>query len=290
MIYSFYPGCALDASARHYRLSCENVCKALALHLQELEDWNCCGATAYMSVRELRSFAISARNLALAEACGPGTQLVVVCNGCYTVLKKANLYFREYEEVRSRISGALAAGGLEYHGRVKVRHLLDVLANDVGCREIQQQVRRPLQGLRVAPYYGCQIGRPEPSFDHPEYPQTLDALLKALGAEVVHYPLKAECCGGMLMTTSEEVCQGLVRRLLECAVQNGAQCIATLCPLCNVNLEAYQGKLNRRFGTDFVIPVLPFTQLVGLALGIEAKKLGLGMELVPAEKALPIRV
>lgn len=290
MIYSFYPGCALDGSALHYRRSCESACRALALDLRELEDWNCCGATAYMSVRELRSFAISARNLALAEASGPGTQLVAVCNGCYVVLKKTNLYFREDEHLRSRISGALAAGGLEYHGRVKVRHLLDVLVNDVGCQEIQERVTRPLEGLRVAPYYGCQIGRPEPSFDHPEHPQSFDALLAALGAEVVPYPLKAECCGGMLMTTSEGVCQGLVRRLLECAIRNGAQCIATLCPLCNVNLEAYQGKLNRRFGTDFRMPVLPFTQLVGLALGVEPGKLGLGMELVAGEKVLPIGV
>jgi len=289
MIYSFYPGCALDSSALHYRLSCENMCKALGLDLKELDDWNCCGATAYMSVRELRSFAISARNLALAEVRGPGTQLVAVCNGCYVVLKKTNLYFREDERLRSRINHALAAGDLEYHGGVNVRHLLDVLVNDVGCEEIKQRVARPLEGFRVVPYYGCQIGRPQPSFDHAEYPQTLDALLRALGAEVVPYPLKAECCGGMLMTTSEGVCQGLVRRLLECAMQNGAQCIATVCPLCNVNLEAYQGRLNRRFGTDFGMPVLPFTQLVGLALGVEPRKLGLGMELVPAEKALPIQ-
>jgi len=206
------------------------------------------------------------------------------------VLKKANLYFREHERLRSRISGALAAAGLEYHGRVKVRHLLDVLVNDVGCEAISQRVTRPLEGVKVAPYYGCQIGRPEPSFDDPEYPETLDTLLTAIGAEAVSYPLKAECCGGMLMTTSEDVCQSLAKRLLECAVENGAQCIATICPLCNVNLEAYQGKLNRRFGTEFAIPVLPFTQLVGLALGVEPKKLGLGMELVSAAKALAIRV
>lgn len=280
MQYLYYPGCSLEGAARQYDESLRAVFRALDLALQELEDWNCCGATIYMSVDETTSLAISARNLALAGRDG-GRDLVAPCSACYTVLLKTNRFLRESPELREKVDRLLGEAGLAYGLNVRVRHPLDVLVNDVGIAAIASAATRRLDGLRFAPYYGCQIVRPERGFDHSEFPETLDRLFGALGAEPVYYPVKTRCCGGMLMTTFPEVCLELIRELLACAAENGACCILTTCPLCQVNLEAQQDRVNRAFGTSFVIPVLFFTQLLGLALGLEEKTLGLQRNLIP---------
>ncbi|HIE51562.1 MAG TPA: disulfide reductase [Armatimonadetes bacterium] len=284
MTYSFYPGCALEASSVQYNQSTRAVCQALEIELVELEDWNCCGATAYMSVRELRSFALAARNLALAERAG--WDLVTVCSACYTVLNKTNRYLAENGNLRNRIGTALAAAGLEYHGTVQVRHLLEVLVNDIGPEAIAERAQGSLQGLKVAPYYGCQITRPYSAFDDPDFPTSLDTLFASLDAEIVPYALKTKCCGGMLMTTNEEIALKLVKNLLQCAAAEGAECLVTTCPLCYVNLDSYQGKISRQFGAPLEIPVLFFTQLLGVALGLPAPQLGLDKSIVPAQHLL----
>ena len=181
---------------------------------------------------------------------------------------------------------ALAAGNLKYYGSVKVRHLLDVFANDIGFDEIATKVQRKLEGLSVAPYYGCQVVRPGPTFDDPESPQSLDRMIGSLGAKATPFPLKARCCGGSLIISEEDLALGLVRKLLDSAANNGAECIVTVCPLCQTNLDVYQGKVNSKFKTNFKLPVLFFTQLIGLALGIDGKTLGLEKCIVPADKVL----
>jgi len=283
MRYLYYPGCSPKTSNKAYDLSARAVGRALGCELIELEDWNCCGATAYMSVQELSAFVIASRNLALAEQQGGG-DLATVCSACLTVLNKANRYMAENPDLRKTIGEALAVVGMEYHNGVWARHFLDILVNDVGLETIADRAVNPLQGLRVAPYYGCQMSRPYSTFDDPEFPMTMDHLFARLGAEVVPFPLKARCCGGMLMSTNEEIALRLVRELLACAVEHGAQVIATACPLCHINLEAYQGQVNARFGDHYALPIVYFTQLVGVALGLSKKDLGIGMELVPTEK------
>jgi heterodisulfide reductase subunit B len=280
MEYLYYPGCSLESASRHYDESLRAVFRALGVTLRELEDWNCCGATMYMSVDKPTAVAISARNLALAEGDG-GHDLVAPCSACYTVLLKTNHLLRESPELRARVDQILGEAGLRYQLTVRVRHPLDVLMNDVGVETIAKAARRSLNGLPFAPYYGCQIVRPERGFDDPEYPTKMDALFDKLGATAVYFPMKTRCCGGMLMTTFPGVCLELVKDLLECAVQNGAQCVATTCPLCQVNLEAYQKRINKKFGTAFNIPVIFFTQLLGVALGCSEKELGLHRTLVP---------
>jgi heterodisulfide reductase subunit B len=193
---------------------------------------------------------------------------------------------RENEEIRMRIGEALAPAGLKYDLSLRIRHPLDVLVNDVGVELIRLQVKRDLSGLKVANYYGCQIVRPERGFDDRENPTTMDNLFEALGAVNVYFPMKVRCCGGMLMTTYPEVALKLVKELLECAQENGADCIATTCPLCQINLEAYQGRVNAKFQTEFKIPVLFFTQLVGLALGASPRDLGFQRQLIPFEHKL----
>ncbi|MDD5088511.1 MAG: heterodisulfide reductase-related iron-sulfur binding cluster, partial [bacterium] len=170
---------------------------------------------------------------------------------------------------------------LVYDKPVEVRHPLDILVNSIGIKKIAEQSSYLFEGLKIAPYYGCQIVRPVYHFDDLDDPTTMDDLLRGLGGDVVNYPCKVRCCGGMLMTTFEDVALDLNHRLLSAAEENGADVIVTLCPLCQMNLEAYQSKINERFGAKHHLPIVYFTQLVGLALGIEPKKLGLDSLLIP---------
>ncbi len=280
MEYLYYPGCSLEGAARHYDESLRAVFAALGLGLRELEDWNCCGATMYMSVSETTSLAISARNLALAGRDG-NRDLVAPCSACYTVLLKTNRFLAQNPELRDKVDRALQGAGLRYQLNVRVRHPLDVLVNDVGIERIAAAARRRLDGLPFAPYYGCQIVRPERGFDDREFPETMDRLLEALGARAVYFPMKTRCCGGMLMTTFPDVCLKLIQELLACASDNGAACIVTTCPMCQINLEAYQKRVNTTFQTQYEIPVVFFTQLVGVALGCSDEALGLGRNLIP---------
>lgn len=273
MKYTYYPGCSVKATAKMYQKSIDAVSAPLGVELEELEDWNCCGATAYMSVKELMSFAISARNLAIAEPFH--RDVVTPCSACYLVLNKTNLYFSEYPKLRKKLGQALEAGGLSYSGNLRVRHILDVIYNDVGAEKISSMVKRKLEGLRVAPYYGCQIVRPDVEFDDPDDPTSMDELIEALGATPAEFHLKTKCCGASLMGTEEKLALQLCRGLLANAEEGGAHCLITLCPLCHMNLDVYQGKVNRLFGTNFKIPILYFTQLIGLAMGYSLADLGL---------------
>jgi heterodisulfide reductase subunit B len=175
MEYLYYPGCSLEGAARQYDESLRAVFQALGVGLRPLEDWNCCGATIYMSVDETTSLAVSARNLALAGRDGQ-RDLIAPCSACYTVLLKTNRYLTESPELRQKVDALLAKAGLSYRLNVTVRHPLDVLVNDVGIERIAAAASRRLDGLRVAPYYGCQIVRPERGFDHSEFPETMDRL------------------------------------------------------------------------------------------------------------------
>ena len=283
--YTYFPGCsAAHGGAKAYDLSTRIVTKTLDIELIELQDWNCCGSTPYESVDELASYCCSGRNLALAEK--RGFDLVTPCSACFTILNRTNTAIKQYPELKAQVKEALAAGNLEYNGTVKVRHLLDVFANDVGYDRIKAEVKKDISSLKVAPYYGCQIVRPGPGFDHPEYPESLDNLVKSLGAEAVPFPLKARCCGGSLILSEEDVALDLLYKLLASASSNGAQCIVTVCPLCQTNLDVYQGKVNKKFKTKFNIPILFFTQLMGIAFGVDSKDLGLEKCIVSAKKAL----
>ena len=285
MRFAYYPGCSLEATGRAYEESTSALAKPLGMELEELDDWNCCGATSYMSVRELLSYSISARNLCLAQK--RGLDIVAPCSACFTILRKTDHYLHEMPELRRKVESVLAAAGLSYTPRsVRVRHLLEVMTGNGGLGKIRDLVRNPLKALKVAPYYGCQIVRPRVEFDDPEYPMTLDRVIEAIGAQPVYYPVKSRCCGGSLMASNEPAAIRLCKNLLLCAQQNEADCIITVCPLCQMNLDAFQKKVNATYGTRFNIPVLYFTQLVGLAMGMPARAVGIGREIVPAASVL----
>jgi heterodisulfide reductase subunit B len=183
--------------------------------------------------------------------------------------------------MQKNVNEALAEGGLHYSGTTNVRHPLDILMNDVGIDAILANQKRTLEGLRIAPYYGCQIVRPDKTFDDRENPILMDTLFSRCGGEMVYFPMKVRCCGGMLMTTFEETALRLCRELLQCALDNGADAIVTTCPLCHFNLEAYQDRINTLYRTRFSLPILYFTQLLGVVLGIEHHKLGLDASFIP---------
>jgi heterodisulfide reductase subunit B len=275
----------LEKSAAAYGQSFQAVLDILSQELVELDDWNCCGATEYFSLNALPAYALVARNLALTPHDLP--DLVAPCSACYINLYKTDHNMELYPQLNADVNEALAEARMSYTpGQVRVRHALDILVNDVGNEEIAAHVKKPLQGLRLAPYYGCLIVRPDHGFDNPEYPETLDRLLVALGAEVVDYPLKAACCGGHMPQISPEAAYSLIHELIATAVERGADAIIALCPMCHLNLDVYQGQANSHFGTDYTIPVLYFTQVMGLAYGLSGDEMGFGQELVSAQRVL----
>lgn len=282
--YSYFPGCSTEAIAIGLGLSVQAIAKPLDMELIELEDWTCCGSTPYGSLDRLESICVAARNLALAEK--TGLDMVTPCSSCFITLYEANLHLKEDPQLMKRVNKALAVANLAYHGNVRVRDLIEVLFNDITPEVIASKVQRRLDGLKVAPYYGCQLVRPGYGFDDPESPQSLDCIVASLGAEAVPYPLKNRCCGGSLIISEESLALALINKLLSNAVENGAQCIATPCPLCQINLDAYQSKVNSQFKTDYHLPVFFVTQLIGLAMGIEAKSLGLDTNIVSPNRVL----
>ena len=283
--YTYFPGCsAAEGGAKAYNWSARAVSKVLDVDLAELEDWNCCGSTPSGSVDELGAYCMAARDLALAEK--KGLDMVTPCSACHVIFNRTNTYLNGYPQFKAKVNEALSAGGLVYKGTVKVRHMLDILTTDVGYDAIKLKVKKPLSGLKIAPYYGCQVVRPKFGFDHPEYPQSLDKLIVSLGAEPVPFPLKTRCCGGSLIISEEDVALGLMHKLLDSAASHGAGCLVTVCPLCQTNLDAYQSRVNKKFKTDYKLPVLFFTQLMGVAFGLEEKDLGLKTSIVPVEKVL----
>lgn len=286
MSYLYFPGCSLKGTGRAYEESLLAVFRALGIPLAELADWNCCGATAYMSIDERQALALAARNLALAEAQGPSDngaiQLIAPCSACYLVLLKAQRHLMADAAFRQEMSDVLPGDGRD-PGRIRIRHPLDVLVHDVGLQAIARHVRQPLRGLKVASYYGCQIVRPFALFDRAHDPSTMDDLVRTLGAEPVDWPLKTHCCGGSLTGTMPEVGLRLNYLLLREAQRRGADLIITVCPLCQFNLEAYQDLIRRRYPDLAPMPVLFFTQLIGMAMGLPPRELGLGRLLIPVE-------
>ncbi len=282
MKYSYYPGCSLHSAHKGYDISCRAVSKLLGCELIELEDWNCCGATIYMSIKKVTSLAIAARNLAIAEK--EGLDIVTPCSSCYTILSKAHRYLSNSKELLESVNTCLAEAGLKYNCTVRVRHPLDVFVNDVGLEIVSLYVKKPLDGLKIANYYGCQIVRPEKGFDDKENPTSMENLFQSMGAEEVYFPYKLRCCGGMLMTTFEDAALKLCEEILSSAIENGADCIVTTCPLCQMNLEAYQDKINKEFNKNYKVPILFFTQVLGVALGLSEQVLGMDKNFYKCEK------
>ena len=282
MNYTYFPGCSLESTAYDYDASARAVMQALGHKLEELPDWNCCGATGADVVSHLLSIALPARNLAKAQQMGD--QIVTTFSSCYLNLFRVNSHLAADPELQHELDIVLGEVGLQYRGGVRVRHLLELLVTDTGINAIARRVRRRLEGIRVAPYYGCLVVRPYAEFDGPDLPTSMDRLLAALGASVVPYVMKTRCCGGVLMTTQKNIALKLVSDVLDPI--RDVDCVVTVCPLCQLNLEAYQREVGGHLGARVNIPILYFTQLMGLAFGLPETDLKLKASLVGAQKLI----
>ncbi len=267
MEVAYYPGCSGHGMSREYQLSTAVVCRHLGLVLHEVEDWNCCGASAAHSLNHSLALELNFRNLRLVEKMGL-TTVTTPCAGCYSRLKTAESTLKE----------SIGANKQSPQGsQVEASHVLQFLVEKVGLETIAQEVKRPLSGLRLAAYYGCLLTRPRglTRFDDPEQPRVLDDLLKVLGAETVNWSHKAECCGAGMAACQTEIVVQLSGEILEAAKQAGAEAIVVGCPLCQTNLDTRQSLVEAERGVRYGLPIMYFTQLMGLAFGHSVKELGL---------------
>ena len=272
MKYGYYPGCSLLSSAAEYTSSTQEVCSRFGIELEEIDDWVCCGATPAHVKSHMLSIALPMIACAAAEK--TGLDVLTCCAACFNRLKMANHEVSEDETLRKEVNGIIEE---EYGGTTKVYHLLEVLAERMSGDGRPREVKRPLEGLKVAPYYGCLIARmPEAvRIDSMENPMMLDDVIEKAGAEVVDWAYKTECCGASLTLASTKTVVRLSADILQAAKHAGADCVAVVCPLCQANLDMYQAEAANLKGEPLNMPVLYFTQLLGLAVGAEPKKLGL---------------
>jgi len=287
--YAFYPGCSSQkgASASNFPISIGVVCEKLGIQLNEIPDWNCCGASiGYGEGGLLPRLAISARNLALTEQHLPGQDLVSGCPACWLSTRETAEKLHESSQLMSETNEALKAVDLEFKGTVKARHIVEVLVEDIGFDEMKAPVVKPLEGLKIAGYVGCQTNRPfgiaGESFENPQY---LDRMIETVGAEAASdFDQKVTCCGGALAFSEPEKSQKQIRDIVESAYDNGADMIVTPCQLCQANVEVYQSEINKKQGTKFAMPVVYYSQLLTVAYGGSLKQAGLNGHVIQPEK------
>ncbi len=277
MKYVYYPGCSLEGTAREYDISTRALMQATGFELMELEDWSCCGASAAAPTSLLLSLALPARNLALAEKTGETRDMMVPCSACYLNLKRVEEKIHTDPDIFKKINTILQEDQLQLKGRMRVRHILDVVINDMGMDTILPMVKNQLRDLVIAPYYGCQCLRPYPIFDNAEKPQSMEPIIDALGAKIHPWEMGGKCCGASHMNTKMDVGIELVGAILKGA--KGADAIVTVCPMCQMNLEAYQKKVSHVCREDLEITVLYLPQLIGLAFGLSEQDLGIDLNL-----------
>ncbi|MBF0141886.1 MAG: CoB--CoM heterodisulfide reductase iron-sulfur subunit B family protein [Magnetococcales bacterium] len=285
--YTFYPGCSSEkgASAANMENSVHAMCQMLGIKLHEIDDWNCCSASiGYAGGGELPRMALSARNFALAKKQFGNRDLVATCAACWLGMRETHERLEEDQQVKADLNEALQAAGLSYDGGIKTRHMVEVLIEDFGFDALKAKVTKPLTGIKVAGYVGCQTNRPfGVAGDNFENPQYLDKMTEACGATAVPFEKKVACCGGALAFSENEKSCALIRDILQSAVDNGADVISTPCPVCQLNVEVYQDKVNKMFGTRFRIPVVYYSQLFVLAWGGGWQKAALHQQVVPAD-------
>jgi heterodisulfide reductase subunit B len=287
--YAFYPGCSSQkgASASNFAESITVMCEKLGIRLNEIPDWNCCGASiGYGEGGELPRLAINARNLALAEQHLPGQDMVSGCPACWLATRETAERLNQHSDLMAETNEALKEAGLNLKGTVKARHIVEVLVEDVGFDAMQAAVVKPLRDMKIAGYVGCQTNRPfgiaGESFENPQY---LDKMIEAVGGEAVTaFDQKVTCCGGALAFSEPEKSQKQIRDIVESALDHGAEMIATPCQLCQTNVEIYQSEINKKQGTNFKIPVVYYSQLMSVAFGGSGKQAGLNGHVIAPKK------
>jgi heterodisulfide reductase subunit B len=277
MKVSYFPGCTLNTTGKGFDNAVRASTAAVGLELVELPNWNCCGATFPLIVDNMLELAAPAHVLVEARDAAPLEEtdgvLTTACTTCYNVLQRTNKFIRAHEEERERIETFIEA---EYAGEVEVRDVLHLLRDEVGFEAVREKVQKPLAGLKVACYYGCMVLRPpaEVAYDDPDHPQSLDDLMAALGATPVDFAHKTECCGAYLAVKAPDVTREMVYTILRSAQAAGANAVATNCPLCQFNLDKQQAEMMKIHPSYQPVPVFYFSQLMGIALGLDSRDYG----------------
>src|ERR671918_1208655 len=275
MRVAYYKGCLASLSAKELDTSTQALAPKLGIELDELEAVTCCGAGDIHEAEPDYYLHLNARILAYAEATGCDT-LMTVCNVCTLNLRQANHQLQGDERLRARVSKNLNQVGVPpYNGTVEVKHFLWLVAEGEGYELLKETAHRGLKGLKIAPFYGCQILRPSKllGFEDPDRPWSLERIIEACGGEAIDYPAKIKCCGFPIIQAREETAMGELIQPVEQATEAGADAMVTPCPLCHLSLDAWQSKLKAATGKDFQLPILHLSQLIGVAAGLEASEL-----------------
>ena len=287
--YSFYPGCSSQkgASSSNYLTSTKSMADALDITLNEIPDWNCCSASVgYGGGGELPRITLSARNIALSEKHNPKQDIVATCAACWLATRESKDRLEHDKALFANAKTALAEGNLELLNETPVRHMAEVLIEDIGFETLKSGVTKPLEGIKIAGYVGCQTNRPfgidGESYENPMY---LDKMIESVGADSVPtFEKKVQCCGGALAFSEPVKSQEMIKGIIEAAYDHGADMIATPCPLCQANVEIYQDDINARYGTKFNIPVVYYSQLIGIAYGKNSREAGLDGQIVRSKQ------
>ncbi|UCG36091.1 MAG: CoB--CoM heterodisulfide reductase iron-sulfur subunit B family protein [Candidatus Bathyarchaeota archaeon] len=286
MKYALFVGCLAPVMGRQFELSARKVAEKLGLELIDIEDFACCGFPL-RSVDEETALLLATRDLCVAE--GKNLDICTICTGCASTLAEAGKELSHDVGLREKVNEKLQKIGRAYKGEVKVKHFVRVLYEDIGLKKIKDQVKNSLEGLKLASHYGCHYLKPSDvfnEFEDPEVPKTLDQLISVLGAETVEYEEKIQCCGGVILDIDDNIALAMAQRKLEHVNAMGADAMVLMCPLCGSMYDRNQRVIERRFNASYGLPVLFYTQILGLALGIDPRELGLDMNRVKTSDLL----
>lgn len=284
--YALFLGCTIPARQPNYELSARKSLSKLGIELVDLANMTCCAPPPVQSIDLETSLAVAAYNICLAEEAD--LNIITLCSGCFESLAMTNAMLKADEKLKVRINRILSQAGKEFLGNKEVKHFLQVLTDDVGLKRLKQSVSKPLSNIKVAAFYGCHALRPSEllKLDDPEQPRILENLIEALGAESVEYQNKLKCCGGLLRGYSDELALELAREKLANTSKASADCIATLCPFCFVALDIGQVQVRAKFNENYDMPVLHYSELLALALGINPEELALQTHKINTDKIL----
>lgn len=277
MDYLYFPGCTLGTKAKNLDQTARDCSLLLGFELKELKNWVCCGATFRLATDDIMTLLGPAR--ILANAGEEGTTLTTLCAMCFNVIKRTNRLIQEDGEKRDKINNFIEKN---YQGDLQILHYLEILKKDIGFSQLKEKVKKPLAGLKAAAYYGCMLLRPfeEMGFDDKEKPTIFEELLEALGAKAVEYPYKIECCGSFQSIGAPQVATECAYKILGSAIKNGAEVLALVCPMCTFNIDHRQGDIKEKYLDFKKVPVLYFTQLLGMAMGLDYRTLGFELNAV----------
>ena len=281
--FALYPGCAAKGATPELYQSTMAIVGRLGIDVVELAASSCCGAGVVTEAEPDVALALNARNFAQAERLG--LDIMTICGTCQGVMAAANKRLKSEPGLLDRINRVLEPDGIAYRGTIQVKHLLWIIVREIGLRQLGAQVVKSLQGLRIAPFYGCYILRPswDLGFDDPENPTSLEQVIRALGGEAVAYAGRTKCCGFPIILEKEAVAMAMSGANMKEAKDQGADCMVTPCPLCHMSLDIYQDRAGQAVNTQLNLPILHLPQLLGLAMGIPAKELGLARHLISVD-------